>query len=149
MTSVDEPALSVTARRRFWRTAGDRQNGAGRSRLKGVVLIGPAGQIVCERCYVADRSFPRLRGLIGWRPLDRNEGMLLRPSSAIHTTFVRFAIDAVFLDDEMTVLSIAPNLKPWRAAWKRRASAVLELPSGRCEQLGLRPGDVFAWGRLS
>jgi uncharacterized membrane protein (UPF0127 family) len=81
--------------------------------------------------------------------LDRNEGMLLRPSSAIHTTFVRFAIDAVFLDDEMTVLSIAPNLKPWRAAWKRRASAVLELPSGRCEQLGLRPGDVFAWGRLS
>jgi uncharacterized membrane protein (UPF0127 family) len=89
-----------------------------------------------------------MRGLIGWAPLAANEGMLLKPSSAIHTGFVRFPIDAVFLDDQLTVLTISPNLKPWRIAWKRRANAVLELTAGRCEQLGLHPGDTFAWGRI-
>jgi len=143
---MDDGAGTALERRRpRWRRAKPARTG--RSKLKGVCLIGPAGQIICEHCYVADRSFPRMRGLIGW-PLEMNEGMLLRPSAAIHTAFVRFPIDAVFLDRNLTVLSIAANLKPWRIAWKLRAKSVLELSAGRCEQLGLFPGDTFAWGRL-
>ena len=116
-----------------------------RSGLKQAVLVGPQGSVVCERCYVADRSAPRIRGLIGWR-LDESEGMLLRPSWSIHTAFVGFPIDVVFLDEQLTIMSIAPRLKPWRVAWKLRAHAVLELPAGRCEQLGLARGDRFGWG---
>jgi uncharacterized membrane protein (UPF0127 family) len=144
---VKESAGTVLKGRRRLRWRHKERSGAGRPKLRRVVLIGPAGQIVCERCYVADRSLPRLRGLIGW-PLAANEGMLLRPSAAIHTAFVPLPIDAVFLDRNLTVLAIVPNLKPWRIAWKRRAKSVLELSAGRCEQLGVGPGDTFAWGQL-
>jgi uncharacterized membrane protein (UPF0127 family) len=89
---------------------------------------------------------PRIQGLIGWRRLAPSEGMLLRPSWSIHTAFVRFSIDAVFLDESLTVLAIAPRLHPWRVAWKRRAHAVLELPAGQCQRLGVGPGDTLAWG---
>jgi uncharacterized membrane protein (UPF0127 family) len=119
-----------------------------RSTLKEAVLIGPRGQVVCERCYVADRSLPRVRGLIGWRRLKPTEGMLLRPSWSIHTAFVRFPIDVVFLDGQLKVLSVKHRFKPWNAAFERRAHSVLELSAGRCEQLGIAPGDVLAWGWL-
>ena len=116
--------------------------------LHEVVLVGPKGQIVCERCYLADRVMPRVRGLIGWSRLDASEGMLLRPTWSIHTAFVRFPIDAVFLDKELTVLAVESSMKPWRVAWKRSAHAVLELAAGQCEHLSVRPGDRLAWGRI-
>jgi uncharacterized membrane protein (UPF0127 family) len=116
-----------------------------RRSMKEAVLVGPRGEVVCERCYVADRPLRRMQGLIGWR-LAPSEGMLLRPTWSIHTAFVRFPIDAVFLDEQLTVLSIAHGIKPWRIASQRRAHSVLELPAGQCERLGLRTGDVFGWG---
>ena len=118
-----------------------------RTSLKGLALVGPHGQIVCERCYVAERSLPRIRGLIGWSELAPGEGMLLRPSWSIHTAFVRYPIDAVFLDDALAILAIA-KLKPFRAALRLGASAVLELPAGQCKRLGLQPGDRLGWGRV-
>jgi uncharacterized protein len=99
------------------------------------------GRAVCERCLVAARPIARARGLLGRAGLDAGEGLLLRPASAIHTWFMRFPIDAVFLDDELRVLRVAPGLKPWRTAGCRGARAVLELSSGECERRGVRPGD--------
>ena len=117
-----------------------------RSNLTEIVLIAPTGKVVCDHCYVADRSLPRIRGLIGWRDLASNEGMLMRPSWSIHTAFVRFPIDVVFLDEKLSVISVMHRMRPWRIAWKRRAKAVLELPAGRCDELSLRPDDSLAWG---
>jgi uncharacterized membrane protein (UPF0127 family) len=120
--------------------------GAHRSRMRKLVLIGPRGQVVCGTCHVANRPHTRMRGVIGWRRLGRGEGVLLQPCSSVHTAFVRFPIDAVFLDDEMKVVSVRSELKPWRLAWKRGARAVLELASGECDRLGVRPGDRLGWG---
>jgi uncharacterized membrane protein (UPF0127 family) len=55
--------------------------------------------------------------------------------------FMRFAIDAVFLDRDLRVLKIAADLKPWRAAGKRGAKAVLEIPAGEAARRGLSVGD--------
>ena len=54
---------------------------------------------------------------------------------------MRFPIDVVFLDRELTVLDVVPDLVPWRAAGKRGAKAVLELPAGEAARRGLEPGD--------
>jgi uncharacterized protein len=99
------------------------------------------GSVVCPRCQVADSSWLRMKGLLGRSGLDENEGILLRPASSIHMFFMRFAIDAVFLDRELRVLKIASQLRPWRMASKRGARSVLELPAGRCERAGLWVGD--------
>jgi uncharacterized protein len=54
---------------------------------------------------------------------------------------MRFPIDAVFLDGDGTVVRIAGDLRPWRAAGRRGARAVLELAAGECERRRLKPGD--------
>ncbi len=85
---------------------------------------------------------------MGWKHLRQGEGVLVRPTFSVHTAFVRFPIDAVFLDKEMTVVSITHELKPWRLAGARRAKAVLELAAGECMRLGLKQGDRLGWGLI-
>jgi uncharacterized membrane protein (UPF0127 family) len=82
-----------------------------------------------------------MRGLLGRKTLDAGQGLLIRPAPAIHTWFMRFAIDAVFLDRELSVLSVRRDVRPWRMASQRGARAVLELPAGEAERRGIEPGD--------
>ena len=90
---------------------------------------------------LADRPLPRMRGLIGRCGLPAGEGLLLSPASAIHTAFMRFPIDALFLDRDLRVLDIVERLRPWRIASKHRARAVLELSAGECARRGVEVGD--------
>jgi len=99
------------------------------------------GTVVCARCVVTDSAWTRSKGLLGRASLDEDEGILLRPAGSIHMFFMRFPIDAVFLDRDLNVLRVAVGLRPWRMASKRGAKAVLELPAGRCAQVGLAEGD--------
>ena len=108
--------------------------------LPQVALANEDGSVVCEHCLLAETMFARLRGLLGRSGLAEGEGMLLRPASSIHTAFMRFAIDAVFVDKENRVVKVAPEIRPWRAAACRGARAVLELPAGEAERRGIRPG---------
>jgi uncharacterized membrane protein (UPF0127 family) len=55
--------------------------------------------------------------------------------------FMRFPIDAVWLDRDLTVLDISAELDPWKTARCRGAKAVVELPAGEAERRGVQPGD--------
>jgi uncharacterized membrane protein (UPF0127 family) len=99
------------------------------------------GSIVCERCVLADTALTRMRGLLGRRELPAGEGILLRPASSVHMAFMRFSIDAVFLDSDLRVVKIADDLRPWRAAGSRGAKAVLEIGAGEAGRRGLSVGD--------
>ena len=106
-----------------------------------VRLHTASGVEVCARCMVADSPLRRMRGLLGRDGLATGEGLLIRPSNAVHMFFMRFSIDAVFLDGEHRVLRVAADLRPWRMAACRGAKAVLELPAGRCAAIGLHEGE--------
>jgi len=82
-----------------------------------------------------------MRGLLGRRSLPSGNGILLKPAASVHTFFMRFPIDAVFLDREHRVVRIERDVRPWRATGRRGSYAVLELPSGECEQRELAIGD--------
>jgi uncharacterized membrane protein (UPF0127 family) len=90
---------------------------------------------------LADNPGSRLKGLLGRTGLERDEGLLLSPAPAIHTCFMRFPIDAVFLDRDLRVVGVAPRLSPWRWARRARARAVLELSAGESERRGVRLGE--------
>ena len=107
------------------------------------------GRIVCERVVVADRAHRRMRGLLGRRRLSPGQGMVLRPAFAIHTHFMHFAIDVVFLDPDQVVIAVERNLRPWRTASCRGAREVVELAAGECERRGLEVGDRVAWASRS
>lgn len=96
--------------------------------------------MVCPRCRVADSALARMRGLLGRRGLDDGEGLLLRPAGSIHMFFMRFPIDAVFLDRDQTVLRVAENVRPWRLAGQRGAKSVLEIAAGEAGRRGIREG---------
>jgi len=107
------------------------------------------GRIVCERVVVADRAHRRMRGLLGRKYLRQGEGMVLRPGWSIHTAFMRFPIDAVFLDADQVVIKIEHEVGPWRTVSCRGAREVVELPAGECHRRGLEVGDRVAWASRS
>jgi uncharacterized protein len=79
-----------------------------------------------------------MRGLLGRRGLESGEGLLLRPASSVHTLFMRFPIDVVFLGGDGEVLKVARRVPPWRTVGCRGAKAVVELPAGEAGRRGVR-----------
>ena len=108
---------------------------------EAVRLTREDGRVVCEQLLVAARPLQRMRGLLGRRSLPAGEGILLRPAGSVHTFFMRFAIDVVFLDRDLVVVGIEPELGPWRTAGRRNAKSVVELAAGECARRGLAAGD--------
>jgi uncharacterized membrane protein (UPF0127 family) len=100
--------------------------------------------VVCEETAIADRALTRMRGLLGRRALPSGQGLLLRPAPSIHTAFMRFPIDVVFLDADLRVVKLVPDLKPWRTASARGARAVLELAAGETARREISLADRLA-----
>jgi uncharacterized membrane protein (UPF0127 family) len=96
----------------------------------------------------ADSWLARLRGLIGTASWPRNRALHIRPCNAVHTCFMRYAIDVVFVDRRGRIVKVVAALKPWRAAAAWRAAGVLELAAGEAERVGWRVGVTLprkAW----
>ena len=103
------------------------------------------GRVVAESVTVADSTTRRLRGLLGKGDLPSGHGILLRPAWSIHTAFMRFPIDVVFLDADQVVVKIVPRLPAFKTASCRGAREVVELRAGECDRRGLSLGDRVAW----
>jgi uncharacterized membrane protein (UPF0127 family) len=99
--------------------------------------------VVAARCEVADNILSRGLGLIGRSGLAAGEGLLLTKTGSITMVFMRFPIDALFLDRAMRVLRVAQDLHPWVPAVgaPRGTDRVLELPSGTAARTGTQAGD--------
>lgn len=99
------------------------------------------GTVVCERCTLAATPLRRMKGLLGRSELEPGEGLWIRPASSIHMFFMRFPIDAVFVDRRLVVRKVVRELKPWRVAFALGARSVIELPTGEAERRGIEQGD--------
>jgi uncharacterized membrane protein (UPF0127 family)/CheY-like chemotaxis protein len=111
------------------------------SRAPALILNLTRERVVCEQGFVAKRALPRMRGLLGRSHLPEGEGLLLEPAYAIHTAFMRFPIDVVFLDSHMRVMKVVDSLAPWRTAGAHQAFSVLELAAGEAKRRGVTVGD--------
>ena len=97
------------------------------------------GKTVVAQLTIADGFWSRLAGLQFRRPLASDAGVLLVPCNSVHTCFMRFAVDVVFLDGDGAVLAVRQSLRPWRLAWgPRKSHAVLEVLAGSAD---LQPGE--------
>jgi uncharacterized membrane protein (UPF0127 family) len=94
---------------------------------------------------LADTSPTRFRGLMGKKSLEPGSGILIRPSSGVHTMFMRIPIDVVGLDREMRVVKLWPRMRPWRlTSVSLRVQSVLELAAGQIDRCGIETGDRLA-----
>ena len=94
-----------------------------------------------DNVLLAGTAQTRNKGLLGRDGLDAGEGLWIKPCEAIHMFFMRFAIDAVFIDKKKRVTKIAANLRPWRLSASFKAHSVVELPAGPAQRTHTEPGD--------
>lgn len=88
----------------------------------------------------------RMRGLLGRSGLDAGAALAIEPCTSIHTFFMKFAIDAVFLDRAGRIVRALPALRPWRATRiYPRAQQVVELPEGTLARTATLEGDLCAF----
>jgi uncharacterized protein len=99
------------------------------------------GSPVCERCLLAETPLTRMKGLLGRRDLPKGEGIFIRPASSIHMFFMRFPIDAVWVDKELRVVGVSSEVAPWGIAACKGAKGVFELSAGEAARRGVRVGE--------
>ena len=103
------------------------------------------GEAVAPQVMVADNFLLRARGLLGRRHLGDPEGLWIHPCGSVHTWFMRFRIDLVFLDAQLCILARRARVKPFRMALGPSGTrSVLELPAGRLDRLACAVGQRLA-----
>ncbi len=104
------------------------------------ILNVSKGTVVAEDVAVVRTFWGRFRGLMLRRGMASGEALLIEPSASIHTAFMRFPIDVVFLDRQKRVVKVAADIRPFRAALSRGHSA-LELNAGNAGRASIEEGD--------
>ena len=108
------------------------------------IFRGPEQTSICTVGQVerTETMLERLRGLLGSAVLKPNTGLWIISCNSIHSFFMSFSIDVLYLDKNNTVLRVIEDMPPWRinACWPARS--VIELRQGQVAVLGIQPGDT-------
>jgi uncharacterized membrane protein (UPF0127 family) len=107
-----------------------------------MIALARDNVVLVPRVRVGASFLDRFLGLMGRRPPGPGYGLLLSPCSSLHTCFMRFTLDAVFLDAESRVVRVVRGIRPWRMAWGgRKAASVVEVEAGWLPPDAIKPGD--------
>ncbi len=107
--------------------------------------IGVKVEIVMKEIIVADNFFTRLKGLLGKDSLPHNQCMLITPCRSIHTFFMKFSIDVVFIDRNYKVVKIIEGMTPGGATPViKEAWSVIEMPVDSVKEYRIEVGDQLA-----
>jgi hypothetical protein len=97
--------------------------------------------LLAHSAEVADTSARRRVGLLRHERLDSGRGLWIVPCESVHSFFMKFPIDLVYLDRKRKVRKVRRNMAPWRVSACLLAHSVLELPAGTVEATGTTAGD--------
>ena len=101
------------------------------------------GCLIASKALVADNFFLRLRGLMFRKSMDEEEALIFYHAPSIHTFFMRFPIEVVFLNQKMQVVVIYEELEPRRIVFSTSASIAVELPAHKTSDKTLEVGDIL------
>jgi uncharacterized membrane protein (UPF0127 family) len=107
----------------------------------GVLHNASDRRVVAETVELAVTSPTRRRGLLGRDGLPPGHALLIAPCSSIHTWFMRFPIDVIFVTRDGRVVKTRAAIPAWRMAFGWGAFAVVELAAGAIAQSGVKRGD--------
>ena len=101
------------------------------------------GRIIADRLLPALDSESRRRGLLKHTSLDEGEAMIIAPTNAVHTWFMKFDIDIAFVTRDGRVLKTRDSVPPWRMSGAFGGYAVIEMRGGSFAAADTVPGDVL------
>lgn len=102
-----------------------------------------SGVVISQNLKIAQGFLARLKGLMFRQAMECTEALLFYHAPSIHTFFMFFPIDIVFLDKNMQIMRICKDLKPWRAVFCPGAYMTIELPPNRLSEVFASLGDVL------
>ena len=111
------------------------------SRKVGALRNASGPRVVAATVELAVTRATRRRGLLGRDGLAPGHALLIAPCNSIHTWFMRFPIDVIFVRRDGLVLKTRAAIPAWKMAFGRGAHAVVELPAGAVAECGVKPGD--------
>lgn len=105
-------------------------------------------KIVCENIEIATSFFARLKGLMFREKLNKGEGLLINPCNSIHTFFMKFPIDVLFVNKEDEIIACIEKMKPSRISKiYGKAKYVVELSAGTIESKDIKVGDRIIYAK--
>jgi len=107
------------------------------------VLNLTRGTLLATKLELAGTGGTRRKGLLGREALAQGEGLWIVPCEAVHTFFMRFALDLVYLDRRKRVRKVRSAVGPWRLSGCLSAHSVLELPAGTISATRTERGDTL------
>jgi uncharacterized membrane protein (UPF0127 family) len=113
------------------------------------LINGRNGRIVATDVITAFDSASRRRGLLGTDSLTPGRALIIAPTNAIHTWFMRFDIDVAFVAKDGRVVKVRHRLRPWRMSGAIRGFAVIELPGGTLAATDTLANDVLSLAPIS
>jgi uncharacterized membrane protein (UPF0127 family) len=116
--------------------------------LKIRILNRTRNAVLADAAEKADTSAKRRTGLLKHKSLPRGEGMWIVPCESVHTFFMKFPIDLVYLDRKLKVRKVRHSVPPWRLSACFMAHSILELPAGIAAETGTRAGDELSIEKL-
>jgi len=109
--------------------------------LKFRVRNATRGTLLGDAIEIAEDSASRAKGLLKRDGLEEGAGLWIIPCEAVHTFFMRFTIDVVYIDRKRRVRKVVSRLVPWRISSHLPAHSVIELPAGTIDRTGTQKGD--------
>ena len=100
-------------------------------------------QTLSAKAKVADSFLKRLRGLMFKKSIGEDEALIFYKAASIHTFFMRFPIDIIFLNKESKVIKICPNLKPWKMVFCLKSAITIEFQANKASINSLKIGDTL------
>jgi len=114
------------------------------------ILNATRDTTLAEKGWRAAKVLERMKGLLGRDGLEDGEGIHIDPCNSIHTFFMRFPIDVLFLDKEGVVVRAFEAMPAWRMTRVyAKAKSVVELPAGTLARTGTYEGDRIVFGQLT
>ena len=104
-------------------------------------------EVLFSHVFVPTTFLKRTLGLMGQKALEEGAALMITRCGSIHTHFMRFAMDAIFVDKDLKVQSIYKNIKPWRFVFAGPTSySVIEFTSDYFDYRKIRLGDQLSVG---
>ena len=117
--------------------------------IHGILYRKDNRQILIPDLMQTSNPLERMRGLLGRPPLQKNQGLLIRPCSSVHTFGMQYPIDLIFLNKNGKITKLVHSLGPCRFAWSWSASMVVELMGGIIDELELTSDIQLVWEKNS
>ena len=101
--------------------------------------------IIAEHAELADNVFSRMKGLLFRDSLDTSAALIIKPASSLHTFFMRFSIDIIFLDKQGKILKLSRNVPPSKFVLSVfGAKCAVEFPTGTIDKFSLSIGGQLS-----